>query len=81
MARAKTIFDTKYKSFINDLIKIRKSKNLSQRALAERIRESHSFIATIELRERRVDIFETFKILKGLGLSKSEISKFLEKFF
>lgn len=81
MSRLKTIHEPKYKAFINEIVKIRNSKGLSQRALADRIHESAAFVATIEIRERRMDVLETYKILKGLGLSKSEISKLLEKYF
>lgn len=80
MTRPKTIFDPKYKSLINEIVKLRKSKNLSQRALADIMGESHAFIGTIETRSRRMDFLETVRILKAIGLSKSEISKFLEKF-
>lgn len=54
---------------------------MSQRVLAEILGEAHSYIGTIETRSRRLDILETFKILKALGLTKSEISKLLERFF
>ncbi|MDL2296032.1 helix-turn-helix transcriptional regulator [Lachnospiraceae bacterium OttesenSCG-928-E19] len=81
MARTKTIYDPKYKSFINEMVRIRKEKGLTQRDLAKMLGEAHVLIGTIELRSRRVDVLETYKILKALGLSKSEISKLLEKYF
>lgn len=81
MARTKTIHNAKYKSFIAELVRIRNARNITQRELAERIGEMDTFITKTELRSRRLDVPETYKILKALGLSKSEISKLLEKYF
>jgi transcriptional regulator with XRE-family HTH domain len=76
----KTIFDPKCKQFIEEIVRLRKSRNLSQNALAKVLGESNAYIANIELRERRIDMFETIKMLRGIGLSKSEVIKLIEKY-
>lgn len=78
--KTKTIFNPAYKRFIAEIVKLRKEKGISQAKLAVLTGWSGNTIARIELRERRLDYFETVLILKAIGLSKSEISKFLEKF-
>lgn len=76
----KTIFDERYRALVQAIISMRKKKNLSQRALAELMGRSHNFIARTEMHERRLDYIDVVDILKAMGLSKSEILKFLEKF-
>lgn len=43
------------------LIQMRKKKGLSQRDLADKVQREHSFIARIELGERRLDLIEFWR--------------------
>lgn len=78
-SKTKTIFDPRYKKFIEQLVRIRHAKGLSQVALSKLWGVSSTYIARIELRERRLDILETIDLLRAMGLSKSEIMKIIEK--
>ncbi|GBR77553.1 transcriptional regulators XRE family [Candidatus Termititenax dinenymphae] len=77
--RPKSIFDPRYTRLILELIAIRKSKNWSQRKLAEMARTSHCFIGRTETSERRLDLIETIDLMKHLGLSKTEIIRKIKK--
>ena len=77
----KSIFDPRYDQLISELVKIRKSKNWSQRKLAKEANVSHCYIGRMEIKERRLDLIETIDIMKVLGLSKTEIIKIIEKLF
>ncbi|MCL2338933.1 MAG: helix-turn-helix domain-containing protein [Proteobacteria bacterium] len=78
-AKAKTIFDPRYKAFIAELVVLRKSKDLTQRELAKLFNQPHGFIGRVEIRERRLDLIEAIDLLKAMGLSKAEIVKVIEK--
>lgn len=69
----KSIFDKRYKSLIDKLVSCRKSKNISQRELANRARVSHCYIARTEICERRLDIIEFIDLCRTLEMSDEEI--------
>ena len=69
----KTVFDPQYGRIISDLVKIRQTKCLTQRSFAAKSGYKHSFVAKIELRDRRMDFIELVKYMGHLGLSKKEI--------
>lgn len=76
---SKTIFDSKYNQLITRLVQIRHAKGITQRTLALLLGTSHCFIGRTEIKERRLDLIETLKLMKVLGLSKKEIIKEIEK--
>lgn len=49
------------------LVEARHSAELSQRDLAEILGEHHSWVAKVELGERRVDVIEFARIARALG--------------
>jgi predicted transcriptional regulator len=71
--KTKTIFDPRYKFFIEQLVKVRKNLGISQRDLAKRWGTSHPYVARTEIRERRLDLIEAIDLLKALELSRKEI--------
>jgi transcriptional regulator with XRE-family HTH domain len=75
----RSIFDPRYIRLIAELVKIRKNKSWSQRKLAEVAGTSRCFIGRTETRERRLDLVETIDLMKHLGLSKTEITRIIEK--
>lgn len=77
--RNKTIFNPRYKSFIDELVRIRHKKNLSQIGLAKLSGNSSTFIARTEIRDRRLDLIEAIDLLKAMKLSRAEILKILER--
>ncbi len=57
----------------------RKSAGLSQHELARRLKRSQSFIAKLEVGERRVDVVEFIEIARALGKEPTELlSRVLE---
>ena len=56
-----------YQSFLAALVALRKAKGLSQAELARSLGKPASFVGKYELGERRLDVVETFVILKALG--------------
>jgi len=69
----KTIFSPQYDRIISDLVDIRQSKSLTQRAFAAKSGYKHSFVAKTELRDRRMDFIEIVVYLKNLGLTTKQI--------
>ena len=64
-----------YQNFLATLVDLRKAKGLSQADLASLLGKPASFVGKYELGERRLDVVETFVILKALG---EEPAGFLE---
>lgn len=57
----------------------RKGAGLSQQELARRLKRSQSFIAKLEVGERRVDVVEFIEIARALGKEPTELlSRVLE---
>lgn len=57
-----------YKAIIEKMIAARKEKGLSQAALATALGKHQSYIAKIEIGERRIDIIELIEIGKLIDL-------------
>lgn len=51
----------------------RKTAGLSQQELARRLKRSQSFIAKLEVGERRVDVVEFIEIARALGREPTEL--------
>jgi len=54
-------------------VEARKGAELSQEELARRLRRSQSFIAKIEVGERRLDVLEFIEIARALNRDPSEL--------
>ena len=55
------------------LVAARKSAGLSQQELARRLKRSQSFVAKIEVGERRIDVVEFIEIARALGQEPAEL--------
>jgi transcriptional regulator with XRE-family HTH domain len=55
------------------LVEARKSAGISQQELARRLKRSQSFIAKIEVGERRIDVVEFIEIARALGREPAEL--------
>ncbi|MCO4841762.1 MAG: helix-turn-helix transcriptional regulator [Yoonia sp.] len=64
----KTLRTDGHLALIEALILARKSQNLSQAALAERLRCHQSFVARIESGQRRIDVPELVIIARALDV-------------
>ena len=64
----KTIHKEEYKILIGCLKQYRKSANLTQLELAERIGADQTYVSKYERCERRLDIIELIDICQGLNI-------------
>ena len=81
MSKKKTIHDKKYTKFIENLISIRMSQNITQRDLATKLDVSQCYVGRIETCERRLDILETIKWCQALNQTSEEIIKIISDLF
>lgn len=68
----KTIYTRQSKILQEKFAELRQQAGLSQRELAKRMNREHSFIARIELGERRVDLAEFYWLCKACEASPRE---------
>jgi transcriptional regulator with XRE-family HTH domain len=64
-----------YKAAIATIIAARKERGVSQAELAQRLGKHPSFIAKIEISERRCDVAEFVAIARALGFDESELMR------
>ncbi|MBI4575636.1 MAG: helix-turn-helix transcriptional regulator [Planctomycetes bacterium] len=57
-----------YDEFRRRLAELRRSAGLTQRALAARLGREHSFVARLELGERRLDVVEFYWLCGAVGV-------------
>ncbi|WP_084178254.1 helix-turn-helix domain-containing protein [Pseudooceanicola nanhaiensis] len=57
---AGTLHSQEYKDVVTELVRVRKAAGLSQAALAELLGRPPSYVAKVELCERRLDVVEFF---------------------
>ena len=77
--KGKSIFDARYRQFIDGLIAHRKSTKTTQRELAKKLGTSNCYVARIETRERRIDIIESIDMMRALNMSDEQIINELKK--
>lgn len=70
-----SIHDPRYRIIINELTKLRESKNITQVQLATSLKKHQSYIAKVENLERRLDLIELHDWLIALNYN---ITDFLE---
>lgn len=78
-AMRKSIYSRQSKLLCEELVKIRKSAGLTQRDLAKKLGRERSFVAKVELGERRVDLVEFCWICKACGVSPQNKTASLAK--
>lgn len=74
----KSIFTKEYRAFLELLIQMRQTKNITQSVLAKKLKKPQSYVSKYESGERRLDIIETMNIVKVLNISLSDFCKKLE---
>jgi len=67
MRMEKSIYTDEYAAFLGLLRETRKAASLTQVQLAKRIRQSQSFVAKVEVGQRRLDVIQLRTILHVLG--------------
>lgn len=76
----KTIYQDDYQILIHTLINLRKSQKLTQAELAQRLGKPQSYIAKVEVFERKLDILEFMVLCHCLNTKASEVIQVIENF-
>ncbi len=74
----KSVFTQAYRTFLQQLIQIRKDRKITQVQMAQFLKKPQSYVSKYESGERRLDVIETMAILKVLNTSPSEFMGYLE---
>ncbi|WP_174998162.1 helix-turn-helix domain-containing protein [Burkholderia lata] len=69
----KSTHTPQYRALLDHLIAARKASGLSQAELAARLGRPQSFVAKIEVGERRIDVIEFLEIARILRVNPSSI--------
>lgn len=69
----KTIHSKMGQMVCQKIVDIRKKAGLTQRDLAKKLGREHSFVARIELGERRVDIVELYQVCTACNVSPNKV--------
>jgi transcriptional regulator with XRE-family HTH domain len=75
----KSIYSKNYAIFLRHLRLARKRAGLTQAELAERLRESQSFVSKCERGERRIDLVETREFCRALNLDFISFTRELDE--
>lgn len=67
---ANSLRDPRYRAFVARLIAARKQLGLNQRQLAERLEKPQSYVARVELHERRLDVVQLVEWVQALELEQ-----------
>ena len=70
---AGTLHSQEYKDVVTELVRVRKAAGLSQAALAELLGRPPSYVAKVELCERRLDVVEFFVWLSVISDDPGEL--------
>ncbi|MDD4890366.1 MAG: helix-turn-helix transcriptional regulator [Phycisphaerae bacterium] len=70
----KSIHTPEYREFCRRLVTLREAAGLSQRALAQRLRVSPSWVAKAESAERRMDLIEFARVCEACGADASKVA-------
>ncbi|MBI2761787.1 MAG: helix-turn-helix transcriptional regulator [Chloroflexi bacterium] len=74
----KSIHQADYALFLNRLRGARRMAGLTQEQVAERLRQTQSFVSKCELGERRVDVVELQAFCQAFGISLVDFVQELE---
>ena len=74
----KTIYHPQYVALIELLIQARKALSLTQLQLAATLGKQQSYIAKVEVCERKLDVFEFIEWCRALGQVPSDLIKQIE---
>lgn len=75
----KFVSSRNYAVFLEHLRSARKAAGLTQQELAERLRETQTFVSKCERGDRRIDISELYEFCQALNISLSQFVRTLEE--
>ena len=70
---SKTIFDEQYRAIVDALRKARRSAELTQADVADRLGKTQPYIAKIEGYERRLDLLEYLALCRAIGVDPKSL--------
>lgn len=71
----KSIYSERLEVLCTLLAEARMEAGLTQRQLAKKLNRPHSYVAKIEIGERRLDVVEFIALCEGLDIDPSKIVK------
>lgn len=74
----KSIFTQEYLLFLGQLRMARKAAGMTQEQVAERLRQTQSFVSKCERGERRIDVIELRAYCRAIGISFIEFIEQVE---
>lgn len=63
----------RHRRLIEEVVAARKAAGISQRALAERLKRSDSYISKFEAGERRLEVCEFVELCEAVGADASQL--------
>ena len=69
----KTIHKDRYSQLIEEMVRLRKDKKMTQTQLAQQLGKPQSYVGKVETRERKLDIIEFVDWCNAIGQSPSEV--------
>jgi transcriptional regulator with XRE-family HTH domain len=75
---AKSVHTSRYQRLLELLVDARKSRRLSQTALAEKLGRLQTFVSKYERGERRLDVVEFLDVARALGIDPLKLLRRLE---
>ncbi len=75
----KSIHSERYVRFCELLVAARKHAGLTQTIVAERLGRPPSFVAKIELGDRRLDVLEFLEVARVIGFDPADLLRQLEE--
>lgn len=74
-----SVYSARYRRFREALVEARKSKGLSQAALADKLERLQTFVSKYERGERRLDVVEFLDVAAALGLDPNKVLRQIAK--
>jgi transcriptional regulator with XRE-family HTH domain len=69
----KSLHTARYQKLLDYLVAARKSRGLSQQAVADRLQRPQSFVSKYESGERRIDVVELLTLAEVVGFDVIEV--------
>ena len=76
---ARSVFTHRYERLRGALIRARRDVDLTQIALAKKLRKPQSFVSKYERGERRLDVVEFIEVAEALKVEPAQIIEYLRR--
>jgi transcriptional regulator with XRE-family HTH domain len=75
----KSVFNQDYTLFLSLLRRVRKAAGLTQKQVAENLKQTQSFVSKCERGERRIDTIELLAYCKAIGIPAEDFVRQLQQ--